>query len=90
MITCTSDGCLTTVWAAGAGARPTPSHVEAAIDGGLFCVMYVWGVPLDSVAFICLAMAIGMSVDYVVRASLFASQLPVSFTVLTVLTPSLL
>ena len=41
----------------------------AAIDGGLFCVMYAWGVPLDSVAFICLAMAIGMSVDYVVHLS---------------------
>ena len=42
----------------------------AAIDGALFCVMYVWGVPLDaSVAFICLAMAIGMSIDYVVHIS---------------------
>ena len=41
----------------------------AAIDGALFCVMYVWGVPLDAVAFICLAMAIGISVDYVVHMS---------------------
>ena len=41
----------------------------AAIDGALFCVMFVWGVPLDAVAFICLAMAIGMSVDYVVHLS---------------------
>ena len=41
----------------------------AAIDGALFCVMYVWGVPLDAVAFICLAMAIGVSVDYVVHLS---------------------
>lgn len=40
-----------------------------AMDGALFCVMYVWGVPLDAVAFICLAMAIGMSVDYVVHLS---------------------
>ena len=31
--------------------------------------MYVWDVPIDAASFVCLAMAIGLSVDYVVHLS---------------------
>lgn len=41
----------------------------AAVDGGLFCVMAWWRAPLDSVAFIGLAMAVGLSVDYLCHAA---------------------
>ena len=41
----------------------------ASIDGGIFLLMYLWAVPLDAVAFICLAMSIGLSVDYVVHVA---------------------
>lgn len=39
----------------------------AAVDGGLFITMAFWDVPLDVGSFICLAIAIGLSVDYVVH-----------------------
>jgi len=41
----------------------------AAVDGGLFCVMWLWNVPLDVSAFICLAISIGLAVDYVVHVA---------------------
>ena len=37
----------------------------AFVDAGMFCVMAWWDAPFDSVAFIGLAMAVGLSVDYV-------------------------
>jgi len=41
----------------------------ASIDGALFTVMYIWGLPIDVVAFLVLAMSIGLSVDYVVHVA---------------------
>lgn len=41
----------------------------ACVDGGLFVVMWVWDVPLDVSAFICLAISIGLAVDYVVHVA---------------------
>jgi len=35
------------------------------IDGGLVLVMYLWGVPINVVAYLVLAMSIGLSVNYV-------------------------
>lgn len=41
----------------------------ASIDGALFVVMYMWGIAIDVVAFLVLAMSIGLSVDYVVHVA---------------------
>lgn len=41
----------------------------AAVDGGLFIMMAFWAVPLDIGSFICLAIAVGLSVDYVVHVA---------------------
>merc|ERR1719443_1799187 len=37
------------------------------IDFSLFGLMAAWEVPIDAMSFICLAMAAGLSVDYVVH-----------------------
>eukprot|EP00927_Polykrikos_kofoidii_P070532 TRINITY_DN668_c2_g1_i1.p1 TRINITY_DN668_c2_g1~~TRINITY_DN668_c2_g1_i1.p1 ORF type:complete len:1325 (-),score=185.29 TRINITY_DN668_c2_g1_i1:113-4033(-) len=39
----------------------------AVIDMGLFCMMLLWSVPLDVSSFICLAVSVGLSVDYVLH-----------------------
>jgi len=39
------------------------------IDGFLLLLMYAWDVPLDGGTFICLAMAVGLSVDYTVHVA---------------------
>jgi len=31
--------------------------------------MYLWAIPIDAASFVCIAMAIGMSVDYIVHLS---------------------
>merc|ERR1711907_491404 len=39
------------------------------VDCSMMGMMAVWNVPMDAASFICLAMAIGLSVDYVVHLS---------------------
>lgn len=41
----------------------------AGVDGGLFIMMMLWDVPIDIGSFICLAIAVGLSVDYVVHVA---------------------
>eukprot|EP00442_Polarella_glacialis_P016829 CAMPEP_0115075622 /NCGR_PEP_ID=MMETSP0227-20121206/15973_1 /TAXON_ID=89957 /ORGANISM="Polarella glacialis, Strain CCMP 1383" /LENGTH=892 /DNA_ID=CAMNT_0002462671 /DNA_START=131 /DNA_END=2810 /DNA_ORIENTATION=- len=39
----------------------------ACIDSTLLGLMSLWDIPIDAISFICLAMAVGLSVDYVVH-----------------------
>jgi predicted RND superfamily exporter protein len=52
----------------------------AFIDFTLLGVMRLWDIPIDAVTFICLAMAVGLSVDYVVHVAhaAFEKGLPVT------------